>query len=95
MMTKPIEDIRKEFEAIDKQVLQLLAKRCEFSKAISSLKKVSGIDIIQPGIWQHQMQQRMKENELLGVDETFLQKIFSLIHAESVRIQNHEPTNNT
>lgn len=94
MMTKPIDDIRKEFEAIDKQILQLLAKRCQLSKVISGLKIKSGIDIIQPEVWQHQMQQRMKENELLGIDEVFLQKIFSIIHEESVRIQNQESANN-
>ena len=48
----------------------------------------SGISVIQPEIWRQQMRQRKKDSGPLQVNEAFVVKLFSLIHDESVRVQN-------
>lgn len=85
-----ISDLRKQFEAIDKDLLILLGKRIDLSKKIAVLKKEKAINILQTNIWEKQLQNRLKENEALKIDADFLKTFFSLIHEESIRIQKKE-----
>ena len=93
MTNRLIGEIRREFEEIDRQLLELLAERVRLSRAMASLKKESGMIIVQPEVWRLQIQHRLEENETLGVDEGFVRNIFGLIHEESVRIQKKESEN--
>ncbi len=88
MANNTIADLRKEFDEIDHKILTLIAKRMELSKSIAPLKKNSGVGVVQPEIWHQQMRQRKKESGTLDVNEAFVVKLFSLIHDESVRVQN-------
>ena len=90
MTNSLILEIRREFEELDQQLLELLAERVRLSKSMATLKKESGLAIVQPEVWRLQIQHRLEENETLGVDEGFVRKIFGLIHEESVRIQKKE-----
>lgn len=85
-----ISDIRKQFEAIDRDLLILLGKRVELSKKIAILKKEESINILQTNIWEQQLQNRLKENEAFNIDSNFLKTIFTIIHEESIRIQKNE-----
>jgi chorismate mutase len=87
-MGNNIIDIRKEFDETDSKILNLVARRMQLSKSIAGLKKDSGISVIQPDIWRQQMRQRKKDSGPLQVNEAFVVKLFSLIHDESVRVQN-------
>lgn len=85
-----ISDIRKQFEAIDRDLLILLGKRVELSKKIAILKKEEAINILQTNIWEQQLQNRLKENEAVNIDSNFLKTIYTIIHEESIRIQKNE-----
>ena len=63
MSIDSISDIRKKFEAIDKELLIILGKRQELSKQIAILKKKNSITILQTNIWEHQIKKRLKESE--------------------------------
>lgn len=90
MLTNSISDIRKQFEDIDKSILILLGIRIKLSSEIGKLKKDNHIDVTQLNVWKHQMENRVKENEKFKIDSDFMDKIFNLIHEESIRIQNQE-----
>ena len=87
-MNKTISEIRQEFEAIDKEVLKLLAKRCQLSLEMAEHKKISQLTVVQPDVWAQHFQNRLAENAIFQLDVVFLQKFFTLIHEESVKIQN-------
>ncbi len=90
MSIDSISDIRKKFEAIDKELLIILGKRQELSKQIAILKKKNSITILQTNIWEHQFQKRLKESEALNINAEFLKALFTIIHEESIRIQTEE-----
>ena len=90
MVNCSIFDIRRQFDDIDKSILILLATRTQLSKEMALQKKNNNIDVLQPETWKQQLHNRLKENEKLKVDSDFLNKIFTSIHEESIRIQNQE-----
>lgn len=85
-----LSDIRKQIEDVDKSVLILLSLRTQLSKEIIKIKKKKNLDIVQLKTWEHKMKNRYKENKKLNLDPVFLDKMFNLIHKESIRIQKQE-----
>ena len=90
MVNCSIFDIRRQFDDIDKSILILLATRAQLSKEMALQKYNSDMEVVQPETWKQQLNNRLKENEKLKVDSDFLDKIFSAIHEESIRIQKQE-----
>lgn len=88
MLNSCISDVRKQFDDIDKSILILLGIRAKLSKEIAMLKKQYNLNAIQLNVWKTQMENRLKENEKIKVDPDFMNKIFNIIHEESIRIQN-------
>ena len=64
--------------------------RSKLSGEIGKLKKDNHIDVVQLNAWKQQMENRVKENEKFKIDSDFMNKIFNVIHEESIRIQNQE-----
>jgi chorismate mutase len=93
MVNCSIFDIRRQFDDIDKSILILLATRTQLSKEMALQKKSNNMPVVQTEIWEQQLNNRKKENDKLKVDSVFIDKIFSAIHDESIRIQNQELDN--
>lgn len=85
-----LSDIRKQIEDVDKSLLILLSLRTQLSREITKIKKKKNLDVIQLKTWEHKMKNRIKENKKLNLDSAFLDKIFNIIHKESIRIQKQE-----
>lgn len=85
-----INNLRQEFQEIDKAILVLLGQRQELSKKMAFQKKQNIQEIIREDIWEKSIENRMEENSLIGIDPNFLIAIFDLIHKESIRIQQFE-----
>lgn len=79
--------LRKELDAIDTQLVQLLQERADLSKKIAGVKNRRGLSILQLKVWEKQLQKRRKQNKNKLISPAFLEKVFVLIHKESVRIQ--------
>lgn len=90
MQHKTIEDLRNQIETIDKELLILLSKRMHLSKEIAFVKNENKENIVQLNVWRFQLENRLLENNKLNIDTEFLIRIFSMIHEESIRIQNQE-----
>lgn len=85
-----ITDLRKQFDTIDREILKLLGKRSKLSAQMAREKKEKNLLIIQLKQWKASMKKRYEENERTKVDPIFLNRIFNLIHDESIRIQQEE-----
>lgn len=87
MKTKKLAGIRTEFNAIDKKIIGLLQKRAKLSKKVGKLKNELNLPILQKEVWAEQRKKRQELNKKENIRAAFLEKVFDLIHKESIRIQ--------
>ena len=83
----PLAALRNRIDAIDHELLSLLAQRMEASRQIADIKRGSGMTVYQAQRWLTVMQDRLQQAEALGLDAGFTKDLFEKIHAESVRVQ--------
>ena len=78
---------RSSIDEIDEQLLELLARRMKISELIGRYKKEQNLAPLQPRRWSAVAKDRMHKGTSLRLDETFLKRLFDLIHVESLRRQ--------
>lgn len=82
-----LKTLRDEIDAIDSELVSLLARRMSVSREIGTLKRRESIPVIQPDRYRSLMEERIDEAARLGLSRDFMRKIFSTIHDESVSQQ--------
>jgi chorismate mutase len=82
-----IEDLRTRIDAIDKEIIHLLANRMEVSQLIGKYKKKNNIAVLQPSRWNEIIEKTMLQAEPLGLSEEFIGKMLKAIHQESINRQ--------
>jgi len=83
-----IRQLRAGIDVVDENLLTLLKERMDISRRIGAYKKEHNIAILQIERWDSLMDDMIEHGRRDGLDERFLQALFSVIHEESVRIQN-------
>ena len=83
-----IRQLRAGIDVVDENLLSLLKERMDISRRIGAYKKDHNIAILQIERWDSLMDDMIEQGRRDGLDERFLQALFSVIHEESVRIQN-------
>ncbi|HIE45839.1 MAG TPA: 3-deoxy-7-phosphoheptulonate synthase [Flavobacteriaceae bacterium] len=84
---KELNDLRKQINTIDSQLISLLSDRMSVSKKIGQTKKEKNVSVLQPNRWNEILEKRIKEGELLGLNNSFMEKIYKAIHQASIKIQ--------
>ena len=87
MNKSSLSGIRKQFDDIDRQLMKLLGQRVQLSKQIAQVKKLKNIPIVQEENWDKKMKKRTLENKRIKLNPDYLEQVFSIIHKESIRIQ--------
>lgn len=82
-----LEQNRREIDALDEEVLRLLAKRMEIVREIGKHKKKYNTSIFQISRWKKIITQRKELGESLNLSPIFLNRILKAIHDESINIQ--------
>ena len=85
--TESINQLRKQIDEIDDQLIDLLAKRMRISREIGLYKKEHGMTILQTGRYSEILDKRGAQGSLMGIDPECIKKIFEHIHEESVNQQ--------
>ena len=83
-----IDQLRARIDVIDENLLSILQSRMSVSQKIGAYKKDHNIAILQMGRWDALLDDMIRKGGREGLNERFLRSIFSVIHEESVRIQN-------
>lgn len=78
---------RKQIDTIDKQILNLLAKRFKLSQKIGQYKKEQKLPVLDKTRWIKVLELNLEQAESLNLSEDFIKKIFTLIHKYSISIQ--------
>jgi len=83
-----LEKNREHIDLIDKELIDLLARRFIYSVRIGNIKREKGISVLQTGRWDSILASRKEYALKAGLSEKFTEEFLQLIHNESIRIQN-------
>lgn len=84
-MCEDLKKYRSEHKIIDRQIIELIAKRMYVSKEIGRIKAKHSIEICQQEQWQNACVER---NEMAkALEPKLISTIYELIHIESINIQ--------
>lgn len=78
---------RKQINTIDKQILNLLARRLKLSQKIGQYKKEQKLPVLDQVRWTKVLKSNLDQAESLNLSKDFIRKIFTLIHKDSISIQ--------
>lgn len=82
-----IDDLRKQIDKIDIELMHLLVKRMELSAEIGREKKMSGEAVLQATRETVVLDKVKLLADTLGLSETFITDLYNVILAESRRTQ--------
>ena len=85
-----IRQLRDDIDTIDDHLLSILKSRMDISRRIGRYKKDHNIAILQIERWDSLLDGVIEKGRENGLDQRFLQAVFSAIHEESVRVQDEE-----
>ncbi len=82
-----IDELRQKIDLLDKQVVEIMAKRMSISEQIAKYKYENGITVLQSRRYDEILQSRRKVAEENGLNPDFVVKLYEAIHEESVNRQ--------
>jgi chorismate mutase len=85
--TEGIQQLRKQIDELDNQLMDLLAKRMRVCREIGQYKKEHNMTVLQTSRYNEILAKRGAQGSLLGMGPEFVAKVFEGIHEESVRQQ--------
>jgi chorismate mutase len=91
-LPEEIKLLRKEIDAIDNDMITLLAKRMECVRHIGTWKRAHNVSLFQPERWEHVLQDRVRSSARHHLSESFARDLFEHIHEEALNIQGRVPT---
>lgn len=82
-----LNQLRKEIDGFDDEVIQKLSLRMQAVEKIGKYKRDNNLTILQMTRWGDIVRQRIALGQALGLSEDFIKKLLDLIHQESINIQ--------
>ena len=82
-----LEELRKNIDSIDRQILEILAKRMELVSKVAQYKKEKGITLKQPEREKQLIERNRAIAKELGLCEDFVESICRAIINESLRLE--------
>ena len=82
-----IRELRAGIDALDEELIGILARRMEISRRIGESKRENNIAILQTGRWETVLADVIAKGRGHGLDEDFVRTVFNAIHDASVKAQ--------
>lgn len=86
-MSDRLEDWRKQIDAIDEKMLNLLAKRVSLVRKIGQYKKEHHLFAFDERRWNKILTSNLLKAQSLNLSKNFVKKLFALIHKYSLVVQ--------
>jgi chorismate mutase len=83
-----LEELRREIDKIDDEILKIIIERMRISEKIGVSKKRQNVTILQTDRWNEILEKRLKKGTMQGLSDEFIEKLFKAIHQESINHQN-------
>ena len=87
MKDNALDHWRKEIDAIDKQLLSLLAKRTEIIRKVGKFKKENKIKPLDEERWQEVLNNKLSQAKELKLPKNMIKAIYNKIHHYSLKIE--------
>lgn len=81
-------ELRESINKLDSDILQIMSDRMQVAKRIGEYKKENEVTVLQVARWDEILNSRISAGSMLGLEKEFVTKLYSLIHKESIDIQN-------
>ena len=88
IFTSKLNILRQIIDEIDEDILYLIAKRFDIVTQIAHYKKEHKVAAFQLSRWKNILQSRKNLAKELQLRESFIHQLLSLLHEESINIQN-------
>ncbi len=82
-----LEQSRREIDALDTQMIEILSKRFEVCRQVAYFKEIEGIPMMQPGRVEEVKRHRQELGVKCAIGANFMLNLYSLIIQESCRIE--------
>jgi chorismate mutase len=82
-----LEELRNQIDSIDFQLIELVASRMNISNKMGEYKFKNNVAVLQMERWMEIIRTRSEHGTLLNVDPVFIERMMTLLHQESIRIQ--------
>ncbi len=82
-----LDQFRKKLANLDEKMIRILDDRMKISYEIGKLKLKNQLDIEQADFWEISSEYRRQMLSETNINESFIEKIFDVIHQESIDIQ--------
>ncbi|MDE2588252.1 MAG: chorismate mutase [Patescibacteria group bacterium] len=89
-MNKTLEELRKEIDAIDANIVEMLGKRMEIVKEIGKIKKEMQKEIFDDNRWQQVLINIKEKATAVHLDTSFIENLYSLIHKHAQELEKKE-----
>jgi chorismate mutase len=86
-MNNELNDLREEIDAIDDKIVDLLSKRMSIVEKVGKLKKEHQIPPLDKKRLAEVLDTKKNKAKIVGVSESFIEKLFKVIHDHSVKLQ--------
>lgn len=83
--------LRNQIDAIDDNLIALLAKRMECAERIGIWKRKHNVSLFQPERWEQILQDRIQSSVRRHLSASFVRNLFEHIHEEALNIQGRVP----
>jgi chorismate mutase len=87
MGREELQELRGKIDALDSELLRVLAKRFDVISEIRELKKMNNLPARDEDRWQEVLSTRLTEAEGLGLPPAFARKVLEAIHERSLEIE--------
>lgn len=85
-----IDDVRRNIDTTDKQLIKLLAVRTAYVNQIIDIKKQQGAGAEQPDHFKAMIEERLGLAKELSVPLSLVHELFEVIHNHSVKTQDEQ-----
>ena len=82
-----LEQIRKQIDVIDEQIVKLIAERRSYMPAVAAYKKKNNLPLFQPERENELLASKKELAGRLNVDSVLINKIYTLILEDSKKLQ--------
>ena len=85
--TENLNELRRQIDELDNQLLDLLAKRMRVSREIGQYKKEHDMPVLQTARYDEILSKRVSQAQDMDMDGEFMKTILAAIHEQSIRQQ--------
>jgi chorismate mutase len=82
-----LEELRNQIDSVDYQLIELIASRMNISKKMGEYKFKNNVTVLQMERWLEILHTRSEHGTLLDLEPSFVERVLTLLHQESIRIQ--------